>query len=156
MNTGDTNTRHDADGPQAPARLVAALKEPSSRRVFVPPAMDAAILSAARQQLEKPKRAEFSFRPWFVWPATAAACLALVGMIHFGTQRRESPLAIAREDINGDGRVDILDAFQFARELRDGRQPGADLDLNLDGVVDERDADVIAAHAVKLEKGGRS
>ena len=156
MNTGDTNTRHDADGPQAPARLVAALKEPSSRRVFVPPAIDAAVLKAARQHLEKPKHVGFNFRVWFVWPATAAACLAVVGLLHFAGQREKAIPAFAREDINRDGHVDILDAFQLARELRDSPMPEPSLDLNHDGVVDERDADFLAAQVVKLDKGGRS
>jgi hypothetical protein len=75
----------------------------------------------------------------------------LVGLIHSLT--KQTPTC-AREDLNHDGRVDILDAFQLARELRAGKKPA--VDLNGDGVVDERDADVIATRAVSLEKGGRS
>ena len=75
----------------------------------------------------------------------------LVGLIHSLTRQTTT---FAREDINHDGRVDILDAFQLARELESGAKPAAD--LNGDGVVDQRDADLIAARAVRLEKGGRS
>jgi hypothetical protein len=64
--------------------------------------------------------------------------------------------AYAREDVNRDGRVDILDAFLLARQLQSGDNPGSSLDLNGDGVVDHRDAESIAAKAVKLEKGGQS
>jgi hypothetical protein len=63
---------------------------------------------------------------------------------------------LAREDLNRDGRVDILDAFALSRQLRDGKASSTGLDLNGDGVVDERDAEVIAARAVRLEKGDRS
>ncbi|MCL4785299.1 MAG: hypothetical protein KJ070_00695 [Verrucomicrobia bacterium] len=52
--------------------------------------------------------------------------------------------------------MDILDAFLLARHLQSGDKPELNLDLNGDGVVDHRDAETIAAEAVKLEKGGRS
>jgi len=52
--------------------------------------------------------------------------------------------------------VDMLDAFALARELQQGRTPRPQLDLNGDGVVDERDVEVLAARAVTLETGGHS
>src|SRR6516165_6854498 len=135
---GDINTRRDSEEPQAPAKLVAALKEPLARRVFVPPTIDQAVLGAARRQLEKTPARRSLWRPWFAWPALAAACLMFVGLIHSLT--KQTP-AFAREDLNHDGRVDILDAFQLAREIQSGAKPA--LDLNGDGVVDQRDADLI-------------
>jgi hypothetical protein len=58
---------------------------------------------------------------------------------------------VAREDVTGDGRVDILDAFALARRIEraDVRQP----DLNSDGRVDQRDVEALAARAVRLEGG---
>ena len=157
MNNSGTNTRHDGEEPKAPARLVAALKEPPSRRVFVPPTVDEAILGVARRHLTRSGRAGFSFfRSWLVWPTVATACIALVGIIYFVTKPGRSPAEFAREDLNEDGRVDILDAFQLAREVRSGTELSANLDLNHDGVVDGHDAEFIASNAVKLEKGGRS
>ncbi len=156
MNHGAPNTRHDGEEPKAPAKLVAALKEPPSRRVFVPPAVDRTILAAAQRHLNKPETAGFGFfRSWLVWPTVATACLALAGVIYFLNQP-EAPARFAREDLNHDGRVDILDAFQLARDVRSGTKLPANLDLNGDGVVDSRDARFIASDAVKLEKGGRS
>jgi len=64
--------------------------------------------------------------------------------------------AFAREDINRDGTVDILDAFALARQLKTRTISNPTLDLNRDGIVDERDMQIIAAEAVKLAKGGRS
>lgn len=157
MNNSDPNTRHDGEETKAPVKLVAALKEPPSRRVFVPPAMDEAVLVAARRYLAKPAWAPFSFlRSWLVWPTVATACIALVGFIYFVTKQGEEATSFAREDLNHDGRVDILDAFQLAREVRSGTTLPSNRDLNHDGVVDGRDADLIASDAVKLEKGGRS
>jgi hypothetical protein len=91
-------------------------------------------------------------RPWLLWPTAATACLA-VGLAYFVS--RPSPQQFAREDLNRDGRVDILDAFQLARQTQAGANSAA-TDLNQDGVTDRRDAELIATHAVRLEKGGKS
>ena len=168
MNNGDSNTRRDVEEPKAPAKLVAALKEPPARRAFVPPSMDVAILRAARQHLARTTsslapsdgeragvRGAFArfLKPWILWPTVATACLTLMGLIHFTS--RQSQSQFAREDVNQDGRVDILDAFQLARESQSGTSP-AGIDLNEDGRIDRRDAEFIATRAVKLEKGGKS
>jgi hypothetical protein len=60
-----------------------------------------------------------------------------------------------REDIDGNGRVDILDAFALARSIRDGGGGGrAEWDVTGDGRVDEADVKAIAAAAVRLEQMG--
>ncbi|MGC3956666.1 MAG: dockerin type I domain-containing protein [Verrucomicrobiota bacterium] len=155
MNNSGSNTHRDGEEPKAPTKLVAALKEPPARRVFVPPAVDTAILRAAQQQFAKPQQPLARLlRPWLFWPAVATACLALAGLAYLASRPTQQQLA--REDLNHDGRVDILDAFQLARETQSGTTPTAASDLNQDGVIDHRDAEFIATHAVKLEKGGKS
>lgn len=155
MNNGDTNTRRDGEELQAPAKLVTALKEPSARRVFVPPTVDAALLRTARQHFAKPQPTlAHLLRSWLLWPTVTTACIALVSLAYFAS--RSTPQQYAREDVNHDGRVDILDAFQLARKTQSGEKPTREADLNQDGLVDRRDAERIAAHAVKLEKGGKS
>ena len=154
MNNGDSNIRRDGEEPKAPAKLVAALKEPPARRLFVPPSVDIAVLRAAQQHFARRQPVVTRFlRPWILWPTAATACLALAGLVCFGPH--SSHQQFAREDINRDGRVDILDAFQLARETQTGAKPAA-ADFNSDGLVDRRDAELIATHVVKLEKGGKS
>ncbi len=64
--------------------------------------------------------------------------------------------AYVREDLNGDGKVDILDAFMLAKKLQGTPSSDRRLDVNGDGVIDRRDVETIAARAVNLEKRGRS
>jgi hypothetical protein len=153
MNTGDINTRHDGEEPQAPSKLVAALKELPARRVFVPPLIDEQVLRAAQRQLNGPQRAGFNWRrSWIVRPALAAACVVVVGIGYVMLSPKENG-GFAREDFNRDGHVDILDAFQLSRELQNNEKSPAGFDLNGDGAVDQRDANVIAEQAVQLAKG---
>jgi hypothetical protein len=157
MNNDDINIRHDGEELPAPPKLVAAFKELPARRVFVPPTVDEAVLRAARRHLAPPQRSGFNpLRFWLQWPVAAAACIVLIGLVYFVARPGGKNFAYAREDINHDGQVNILDAFQLARQLRSDRKPASGLDLNGDGVVDERDVEIIAARAVKLEKGGQS
>ncbi|HEY5911620.1 MAG TPA: dockerin type I domain-containing protein [Verrucomicrobiae bacterium] len=144
----------------APEKLVAALKRVPSRVPFIPPAVDGTVLRAARRQLAprtSPTLFGFKLMRW----AAGAAVVCGVAIVLVQMQRSSlNPFpggAFAREDVNHDGRVDILDAFALARQLKTGRGAAPPwLDVNGDGVVDERDVTAIAAHAVQLPKGGRS
>lgn len=71
------------------------------------------------------------------------------------------PIAVARSkksnaglfDINGDGRIDILDAFALARTIESGEtnKPGDQgWDINQDGELNQLDVDLVALHVVKL------
>jgi hypothetical protein len=155
MNPSDPNSRRDGEEPTAPAKLVAALKEPPSRRVFVPPSVDAAVLAAARRQIAPRSQSRLQFfRNWLSWPAFAGAIVVVVSLAYL-LSRPDETTRFAREDVNHDGQVDILDALQLAREARSGDQ-SAEHDMNGDGQVDGRDADFIAARAVQLEKAPKS
>jgi hypothetical protein len=81
------------------------------------------------------------------------------GNIAQGPQATGTSLAL-RGDADADGRVDIVDALVGAKlAAKDpavtGRLTGAhgDLDVNADGVVDEKDALALRTMVVKLEGG---
>lgn len=62
----------------------------------------------------------------------------------------ETGLQSSSGDMNGDGTVDILDAFRLAK-LIEARDPGAaGPDMNNDGEVNRLDVDAIARRAVAL------
>jgi len=97
--------------------------------------------------------------PW----AAAAAGIAIVaaagalwrGGLWSAAPAFEVPAGIARaDDVNRDGRVDVLDAFALARALDAGGGRPV-WDVNRDGAVDEGDVDAVALAAVSLGGGGR-
>jgi hypothetical protein len=152
-------TDHDADGPdlRAPAKLLGGLRQLANQSVFIPPATDESILLAARRHLSKPARA---VRRWTILiPAFGlAAVIALLTILWHGVghHRSAEQPEFSREDINHDGQVDILDAFALAREIKTSTKPPSGMDVNGDGVVDEKDVETIATRAVKLGKDSRS
>ena len=56
-------------------------------------------------------------------------------------------------DIDGNGRVDILDAFKLARDIESAEKAEMKWDINGDGFVNRSDVDFVAFAAVRLDKG---
>ena len=118
-----------------------------NRRVFVPPTLDEAILKQARERFG----AKQKFNPFRFWNWLAGAGVAALIAIAVFIFPRTKPTTTAREDINGDGQVDILDAFALAKSIEAGKGSGA-LDQNGDGKIDDGDVRAIASAAVRLDR----
>ena len=138
---------------EAPADLVSALRQLPREEIFVPPTIDEGLLRAARQHLSPAERPRITWWRWVPWASGAAAALVLLVLV---LQSPRPGPAFAREDLNRDGIVDILDAFALAKQLETGAASQANIDLTGDGTIDQRDVAALAAHAVALEKGGPS
>ena len=149
--------RNESDENELPLELKRHLRDLYRPILLVPPAVDAEILARTRAQLESARRAQrvpFMHR----WLAAAAGLVLCLGLGSFFWSSRKPGAAFVREDINHDGRVDILDAFALARRLAGpppqvpGRagESGPLPDINGDGVVDRKDVDALAARAVRL------
>ena len=143
----------DKDDLQAPPGLVAALRESCKERIFVPPAVDAKVISRAREHLQaaRPDRTKWPTLQW----AAALAVLGLIAVTLTSVLSNRSA-DIARADFNGDGKVDVLDALALARRADAGGQMPIKWDLNSDGVVNRQDANAILTEVVALNKAGRS
>jgi hypothetical protein len=138
---------------EAPAKLVSALRHLPTDRIFVPSTTDEAVLRAARAHLlpaRKPKPSWWRFAPW------AAGAAAGITLLFLSLNSQKPASGFAREDLNQDGTVDILDAFALAKKVEAGSASDTNVDLNGDGKVDQQDVAALAAQAVALEKGGRS
>ena len=118
-----------------------------NRRVFVPPTVDEAILKKARERFGA-KQNPNPFRFWNWLAVAGVAALIAIAIFIFP---RTKPAATAREDINGDGHVDILDAFALAKSIEAGKGSGT-FDQNGDGKIDDRDVQAVASVAVRLDR----
>jgi hypothetical protein len=122
----------------------------------VPPRVDEAILEQASRRLAKPRRLILRLR----WAAgIAAAAVIVIGVVLHNTNPQSEirnpksfgpALTEDWADIDGNGRVDILDAFRLARYIEARGPMDTRWDLNGDGRVDQDDVDLVAFAAVHL------
>ena len=160
----DIPTDSDLQAPPAFARDLKALYTPPSA---IPPTTDHAILAGIRRQSVGRRRKRLLLR-WAVPPAAAAAVIMWVVFNPFVTPdlddspHFESSGTLAtrqladHRDIDGNGRVDILDALTLARSIKDNRATEQRWDFNGDGLIDRKDVDTVAQSAVRLDKGASS
>jgi hypothetical protein len=150
----------DADDDQTlPARLRADMAR-LSPGVQVPRSLDSAILNRAKANYARRMR----FRPVFRWISVAAAVAAVVAIVltvRMAKIDRHQPLAgvIQRTttprppipgDIDGDGKVDMLDAYILAKHIAAGQNLPPEWHVTGNHAPDQRDVDWIAKNAVSL------
>ncbi len=107
----------------------------------------AEVQAAARPVRRFPRR--------LAWAAAAVVlCLAGLWAWHGSHAGRTSPVIAGRADINGDGAVDIIDAYLMAQRLEAREVPPEHWDFNRDGRIDREDVNTVAARAVQLDREG--
>src|SRR3954452_17632088 len=130
--------------------------------VHVSAAIDAAVLNEGRAQLARNVRRRRVMR-WSIGfgGIAAAAAAVLLGVFvnradrgggaarQLASVQGAPPTAVAG-DVNGDGRVDVLDALVLSHRLQSNESTSLAQDVNHDGTVDTRDVDAIALAAVRL------
>jgi len=155
--------------PEPDERLSADLKVLFAPRGAVPPEVDRAIMDRASKRLVGRSR-RLAVR-WVASAAAAAAVIILVFTLNTSDKRASTQMAEKFEasktspvmrglaaadltpDIDRSGRVDILDAFKLARQIKAGLEPDKKWDMNGDGLVNRKDVDLVAFAAVRLDKG---
>lgn len=102
------------------------------------------------------KRQVVRFRRWPAWAAAAAALLLLCGTWWLTTRQTKTPHVDIESaltgDIDGNGAVDIVDAYLMARRLKTNRDIPRDWDFNADGNVDSKDVEMIVRKAVAVKQ----
>jgi Dockerin type I domain len=141
----DPTSPDDADSA-LPPRLHEALARLDAP-IDIPPTLDAEILSRAKADYARRLRFRLAAR-WVAAGASLAAAVAIVFIVRATLLHPPPPLA--KGDINGNGKVDMLDAYVLAKHLAAGDKIDPKWDMNGDGVVDQRDVDWIANHAVQI------
>jgi hypothetical protein len=144
-------------------RLRLELRDPPAR---IPAAIDAGIRAAARQAAARAQTPSRRRRVWWIAAAAVGAAAAVVIGINLtlmsppahAPEQQAADVATGAQndpmDINGSGRVDIVDAYLVARKLRAG-EAGTRYDFNADGAVDQSDVDALAARAVAVDAPSR-
>jgi hypothetical protein len=145
---GPDSDRED-ENLRAPTRLIEALKSAPKERLFVPPAVDEAVLRTSRAHLKNCESRSFGGKSWISW-AAMAACLMLGASLGHRYLQPPQRGPFDRADLNRDGRVDILDAFVLAEKIETGVFLDPGWDINRDGRVDRADVNAIAARAVSV------
>jgi Dockerin type I domain len=149
----EQNQHPEEESLQAPEKLVEAMNLLQKGRIFVPPTVDHAVLREAREHVRRLEGSQSGWKPWLSW-AAMAACLALAVWLGERFNNPTWARPFAREDINRDGHVDVLDAFALARRIDTGGPLDPHWDINGDGRVDRADVNAIAACAVRLAQAG--
>jgi hypothetical protein len=148
------------DDPQLPPELQDALARLHEQTVAVPRRVDARVLAQARLSYARQRRRWLAAR-WAGAALAAAAALALA--LHVFVANPASgphptaapPHQLARlGDVNGDGHVNILDAYVVANALAHHQPLNPAWDVNGDGVIDQKDVDLIAHMAVQISTEG--
>lgn len=132
------------------------LKSVFGARRGVPVEVDRAILAEARKHLGK-KHSRLRIGRWAV-SAAAVAAVVVFAFVHDFDAGDSGQMAMVdmdaiKEDVDRNGRVDILDAFVLARRVKASEGVDAEWDINGDGIVDSKDIDAVAARAVRINKG---
>jgi hypothetical protein len=127
-------------------QLSKAFKAPGS----VPPELDRKILDAATAHFARQRR-RGTFWRWTARAACAAVILFVIGLYtaNLVTGFRSAAMPVVSSTARAGNRVTILDALALAKNIQAGRA-GSDMDMNHDGVLDQKDVDMIAMAAVKL------
>ncbi|MDB5171934.1 MAG: hypothetical protein JWN51_707 [Phycisphaerales bacterium] len=153
----DRSDSEDLPDDALPTRLRDDLLRLHAPAVPVPPRIDAAILSRAKADYARRLR----WRPVVRWTAVAASIAAIVAItftLRFMLHHPPSPqlARFAPGDVDGNGRVDILDAYLLAKRMAAGAKTDPAWDVNGDGVVNQKDVEWIANRAVRIvdESGG--
>jgi hypothetical protein len=156
-----------------PDGLARELRATYGRTPAVPASVDVAVLREARAGFARRRRFRLAARVAAAGGAAAAAAavlaLGLPGLLKPGgppdvanTQPATNATHLlmvasppAAEDVDRDGKVDILDAFVVARLIEARETADRAYDVNGDGAVDRADVDRIALAAVDTSRTRR-
>lgn len=142
------------------SKLSADLKALFEPKVGVPAEVDRAVMEQAHKHLVPLQSSkERRLRIHWGWRIAAAAAVIILAFSLDLTKQPDQttdslPLSKAQaEDIDQNGRVDILDAFKLAKHIESADSTETTWDLNGDGLIDRSDVDIVAHATVRLNKG---
>lgn len=143
----EKNENHNIEGGlNLPERLLQDLKDIYAPAVQVPRETDEKMLLMAERRCS----AQARMRKLSVLARAAAAVAAIVVVSFLMIPSRSSVTG----DVDGNGKVNIVDAFCLARGIRDDSDLNPGWDVNGDGAVDDADVHFVAMASVSLAFSG--
>lgn len=137
--------------------LSSGLKSLFAARVQPTADADEIVRAEIRQHFARtaPPRSRISWRnlPWAIAAIILISVLSWMIWPGYHSNKQTPLLAHQPADLDGNGRIDILDAMSLARILEGGLPEESRFDLNGDGAFDQRDVDFVAMQAVRLTSG---
>jgi len=131
--------------------------------IKIPDELDYAILKRAREVFDPTPPKQLRLGKPAAWIAVAASLTLIIWISDvirsaITTSHQEANAAVMPGDIDRNGKVDILDAFELARLLDSSATSTPPTtthinDFNTDGYVDSLDVEAIAMKAVTLPQG---
>ena len=132
----------------------------------IPEAVDQAILSHIRGRAHEIRRQRkvIHLFPRRAWAAAAVVALAVFvvtwNLFTPFKNPKELPMTAlnletidSSKDVDGNGSVDIIDAYLMARRVKDGVRLPAEWDFDQNGAIDQGDIRSLAMAAVALNQG---
>lgn len=141
------------------SKLSTDLKAIFEPQIGIPPEVDRIVMDRAHKHLVPFKSGkERRLRIHWGWRIAAAAAVIILAFSLLTKQPEPimdsfSLSKAQAEDIDRNGRVDILDAFKLARHIESADRTELEWDFNGDGRIDRSDVDIVAHAAVRLNKG---
>lgn len=151
MNKRNDDKQYDLHVPE---ELRDDLRESFADAPDVPKEVTQDLMDRARGELQQ--RPRILTLPRVAAAAAAVAVVICVFLFSPENTQRKAKMAASdasgavAEDIDGNGRVNVLDAMRFARRLERSEASDGGPDLNEDGRVDRGDVDAVAMAAVSL------
>jgi hypothetical protein len=148
-----TGAEHDDGTDEIPGALLRDLQDTFAPGFEISAAVDRRILAAARRRtVDRPRILR-------VVRVAGLAAAVLLSVLIWNAQSLRDAFAPAgqvalREDYDGNGRVDILDAYRLALAIDRGDAMAERWDLDGDGRIDGGDVSGIARRAVAVGRGG--
>jgi len=137
--------------------LRAGLKRMHAPGPAVPGEIDEAILADARRSFVARRRRWALVQRIGAGLAAAAVLAIAIRVFHPASNPpmppAQRPLLAQAADINRDGAVNVLDAYLVARHIARHESLDPAWDVNGDGVIDQKDVDLIAHLAVQTTEG---
>jgi hypothetical protein len=125
-------------------KLGDALRGAYTHRAVVPALVDGAIRAAAAERFGRRRRLRLMARWGTGLAAGIAAAIVVIVSLH-----RPAPLG----PVGFDRQMTMVDALNLARHLAAKESIDQSWDMNRDGVIDQKDIDVVAAMSVTLKRG---